>query len=157
MVLDLSLILDQTSSLDLDLALLVNGVPVSFPCQPDLLCLLCPAALPHAPLVDSQRCTSMSICIVPKRLQSNKRAWQWQRIQQHGGVFRAVAQAGLISSCSSIQNYGSGGVSVASWCLIPLSVLLVSPCRIDIRVVKYTTLPLRYTAGGILYRKYCVT
>ena len=63
---------DQKDSLDLDLALLVNGVPVSFPYQPDLLCLLCPAALPHAPLVDSQRCTSMSICIVPKRLQSNK-------------------------------------------------------------------------------------
>ena len=83
--------------------------------------------------------------------------WQWQRIQQHGGVFRAVAQAGLISSCSSIQNYGSGGVSVASWCLVPLGVLLVSPCRIDVRVMKYLTLPLRYTTGGVLYGKYCIT
>ena len=90
---NLSLTPDQMSSLDLDLALLVNGVPVSFPYQPDLLCLLCPAALLRAPLVNSQRCASMSICIVPKRLQSNK-TWEGVAVAEDPTAWRCLQGSG---------------------------------------------------------------
>ena len=84
---------DQTNSLDLDLALLVNGVPVSFPYQPALLYLLCPAALLCAPLVNIQRCALMRICIVPKRLQSNK-TWEGVAVAEDPTAWRCLLGSG---------------------------------------------------------------